>query len=56
MPVDAEDDYTSMVRADFVAIGKLLKRAGARPWTEPELDEMAQVGGAEIDYAPHSAS
>ncbi|MCJ1676257.1 hypothetical protein MTF65_02550 [Streptomyces sp. APSN-46.1] len=38
--VDAEDDdYTEMVRADFVAIGELLERAGARQWTEPDLDE-----------------
>ncbi|MEU3640663.1 hypothetical protein AB0H23_31105 [Streptomyces albogriseolus] len=38
--IDAEDDdYTEMVRADFVAIGELLERAGARPWTEPDLDE-----------------
>lgn len=37
--VDGEDDYTEMVRADFVAIGDLLERAGARQWTEPDLDE-----------------
>lgn len=45
--VDAEDDdYTEMVRADFVAIGELLERAGARQWTEPDLDEEA---GAEFE-------
>lgn len=37
--VDAEDDdYTEMVRADFVAISELLARAGAPQWTEPDLD------------------
>ncbi|MGI5249912.1 hypothetical protein [Actinacidiphila glaucinigra] len=35
--VDAEDDYTEMVRADFAAIGELLERSGARQWNEPEL-------------------
>ncbi|RST19591.1 hypothetical protein E2C00_00610 [Streptomyces sp. WAC05374] len=45
--VDAEDDdYTEMVRADFVAIGELLERAGARQWTEPILDEE---DGAEFE-------
>ncbi|MFI1311092.1 hypothetical protein ACH4TS_13115 [Streptomyces albidoflavus] len=45
--VDAEDDdYTEMVRADFVAIGELLERAGARQWTEPDLDEEE---GAEFE-------
>ncbi|MFD0355251.1 hypothetical protein ACFVHW_16165 [Streptomyces sp. NPDC127110] len=40
--VDTEhDDYTAMVRTDFVAIGELLERAGARQWTEPDLDEEA---------------
>ncbi|MEU9716683.1 hypothetical protein [Streptomyces sp. NPDC047976] len=33
---DAEDEYADMVRADFAAIGGLLQRAGAPPWTEPE--------------------
>ncbi|MFD0268622.1 hypothetical protein ACFVGY_18930 [Streptomyces sp. NPDC127106] len=37
--VNAEDDYAETVRADFVAIGELLECSGARPWTEPELDE-----------------
>ncbi|MGI5133719.1 hypothetical protein [Streptomyces sp. CA-106110] len=37
--VDAEDDYTEMVRADFVAMGELLERAGAQRWTEPDLVE-----------------
>lgn len=37
--VDAEDDYTEMVRTDFVAIGELLERAGTRQWTEPDLVE-----------------
>jgi hypothetical protein len=36
---DAEDDYTEMLRADFVAIGELLERAGAPQWTEPDLVE-----------------
>jgi hypothetical protein len=36
---DAEDDYTEMVRADFVGIGELLARAEARQWTEPDLVE-----------------
>ncbi|WP_371102143.1 hypothetical protein, partial [Streptomyces sp. PU_AKi4] len=36
---DAEDDYTEMLRADFVRIGELLERAGARQWTEPDLVE-----------------
>ncbi|MEU6244565.1 hypothetical protein [Streptomyces sp. NPDC047024] len=31
----AEDEYVEMVRADFAAIGELLKRAGAGPWVEP---------------------
>ncbi|MEV5012629.1 hypothetical protein [Streptomyces sp. NPDC055692] len=45
--VDTEDDdYTEMVRADFVAIGELLERAGARQWTEPDLDEEE---GAEFE-------
>ncbi len=45
--VNAEDDdYTEMVRADFVAIGELLERAGARQWTEPDLDEEE---GAEFE-------
>ncbi|MFB7292269.1 hypothetical protein [Actinacidiphila glaucinigra] len=35
--VDAEDDYTEMIRADFAAIGELLERTGARQWTEPDL-------------------
>ncbi|MFE3767381.1 hypothetical protein ACFXPI_37115, partial [Streptomyces sp. NPDC059104] len=44
---DAEDDdYTEMVRADFVAIGELLERAGARQWTGPDLDEEE---GAEFE-------
>ncbi|MFC8392536.1 MULTISPECIES: hypothetical protein [unclassified Streptomyces] len=34
--VDAEDDYTEMVRADFAAIGGLLERAGLRRWAEPD--------------------
>ncbi|MET9059166.1 hypothetical protein ABZX99_15240 [Streptomyces antibioticus] len=42
--VDAEDDYTSMVRADFVAIGRLLERAGAPQWAEPELDDGVGAG------------
>ncbi|MFJ4781262.1 hypothetical protein [Streptomyces sp. NPDC088762] len=45
--VDAEDDdYTAMVRTDFVAIGELLERAGARQWAEPDLDEEE---GAEFE-------
>ncbi|MFJ8113381.1 hypothetical protein [Streptomyces sp. NPDC096132] len=37
---DAEDDdYTEMLRADFVAIAELLERAGAQQWTEPDLVE-----------------
>ncbi|MEU9402710.1 hypothetical protein [Streptomyces sp. NPDC048242] len=31
----AEDEYAETVRADFAAIGELLKRAGAGPWVEP---------------------
>ncbi|MFD7625536.1 hypothetical protein ACFV7Q_05730 [Streptomyces sp. NPDC059851] len=42
--VDAEDDYTEMVLADFVAIGGLLERTGARPWTEPALNEGEGAG------------
>lgn len=38
--VDAEDDdYTEMVRADFLSISELLERVGAPQWTEPDLDE-----------------
>ncbi|MFF3895513.1 hypothetical protein ACFYY3_20450 [Streptomyces sp. NPDC001812] len=37
--VDAEDEYTEMVRADFSAIGELLERAGKRQWVEPDLVE-----------------
>ncbi|MFJ9434831.1 hypothetical protein ACIRQY_35020 [Streptomyces sp. NPDC101490] len=45
--VDADDEeYTEMVRADFVAIGELLERAGAQQWTEPDLDDE---DGAEFD-------
>ncbi|MGW0903090.1 hypothetical protein [Streptomyces sp. NPDC002853] len=45
--VDAEDDdYIEMVRADFLAIGELLERAGARQWTEPDLDDEE---GAEFE-------
>ncbi|MCX5166587.1 DUF5958 family protein [Streptomyces antibioticus] len=36
---NAEDNHTSMVRAELVAIGKLLERAGAPQWAEPELDD-----------------
>ncbi|MFD7703385.1 hypothetical protein [Streptomyces caelestis] len=36
---NADDDHTEMLRADFVAIGELLERAGARQWTEPSLVE-----------------
>ncbi|MFH9177222.1 hypothetical protein [Streptomyces albogriseolus] len=39
----AEDDYTEMVRADFVAIGELLEGAGARQWTEPDLVEAEET-------------
>ncbi|MEU0914206.1 hypothetical protein [Streptomyces althioticus] len=50
--IDAEDDdYTEMVRADFVAIGELLERAGARPWAEPDLDEEE---GAEFEVWGYS--
>ncbi|MEU9315038.1 hypothetical protein [Streptomyces sp. NPDC048295] len=45
--VDAEDDdYTETVRADFIAIGELLARGGARQWTEPDLDKKE---GAEFE-------
>ncbi|MEL5954343.1 hypothetical protein AADR41_06105 [Streptomyces sp. CLV115] len=36
--VDTEDDYAEKVRADFAVVGELLERAGARRWTEPDLD------------------
>ncbi|MFI8497502.1 hypothetical protein ACIGFK_03120 [Streptomyces sp. NPDC085524] len=38
--VDADDDYNERGRADFAAIGELLKRAGAQEWTEPGLVEV----------------
>ncbi|MGW4784507.1 hypothetical protein [Streptomyces sp. NPDC004230] len=47
----AEDDYTKMVRADFVAIGELLERAGAQQWTEPDLVE---AGDAEFEMWGYS--
>ncbi|MGV9786701.1 hypothetical protein [Streptomyces sp. NPDC003435] len=38
--VDAtNDDYTEMVRADFITVGELLERAGAGHWAEPDLDD-----------------
>ncbi|MFE8015846.1 hypothetical protein ACFU3O_24255 [Streptomyces antibioticus] len=33
-----------MVRADFVAIGMLLERAGAPQWAEPELNDGVGAG------------
>lgn len=36
VPGNARDDCAGMVRADFVAIGELLERAGAGRWTEPD--------------------
>ncbi|MFC9285839.1 hypothetical protein [Streptomyces sp. NPDC057052] len=43
---NAEDDYADMLRADFVAVGELLQRAGVPRWSEPELVE---VGDAEFE-------
>ncbi|MFB7919408.1 hypothetical protein [Streptomyces sp. NPDC056061] len=38
--VDAENDHTEKVRADLVAIGELVERAGARQWTGPGPGEV----------------
>ena len=34
-----EDDYTDMLRADFMVVREVLDRAGAGPWDEPALNE-----------------
>ncbi|MEV7525907.1 hypothetical protein [Streptomyces sp. NPDC091371] len=49
--VDADDDYTKMVRADFASISELLGRAGARGWTEPDL---AGGEGAQFEMRGYS--
>ncbi|WP_330237302.1 hypothetical protein [Streptomyces sp. NBC_00566] len=48
---NAGDNYTEMFRADFVAIGELLERAGAPLWTEPDLGEAV---GAEFEVWGYS--
>lgn len=42
---EADDEYADDVRADFAAVRQLLVRAGAPPWSEPELNEQDVLEG-----------